>query len=45
MDAVTWTIIEPSVVQQYLRVTEEVRFLYCRRGVEREFFSFFFWAI
>jgi hypothetical protein len=34
-----------SMLQCYIRETTESRFLYCVRGFEREFFSFFFWAV
>jgi hypothetical protein len=40
-----WSSFHPSILQQYPHETQDRRFLYCVRGVERESFSFFFWAV
>jgi hypothetical protein len=45
VDLLSWSPYHPSLLQFFLRDTFEDRFLYCRRRVERESFSFFFWVV
>jgi hypothetical protein len=45
VDLLPWIPYPPFRLQHYLRDTTETRFVYCVRGVGRESFSFFFWAV
>jgi hypothetical protein len=45
MDTLAWSTNHPSMIHYYLRDTTKAGFFYCRRSVERESFSFFFWAV
>jgi hypothetical protein len=45
VDVFFWGDNSLSMIQPYLRDNNEMRFLYCRPGDERESFSFFFWAV